>query len=958
MAERLIAEGDTWRYYKGRTSTPPADSNANDWTQQTYDDSLGWGSGGSGFGYGDGDDATIFTDMQEIVGTQAGYFSVYVRKSFNVADPGAITRLTLAIDYDDGFVAYVNGVEVARRNMPAGAVSYNTPASGIHEASRGGGGSGGTEAPHDREFIAINPALLVPGTNVLAISGHNITKTSSDFTLQPELYTNVTLVRGPFLQMPTPGHISVVWRTDALTNSTVDFGPDTNYTGGSVTDPAFVREHVITLPVLPSNAPVYYRVRSSGVTLAESILYPPRGAAQSFRFAVYGDFGWGNDATGTVNGAPAAIAARVDASDPHLTLTVGDNIYNNGQPGLYDSYWFAPYAPVNRRAPVFPAVGNHDVDNPSNGQPFIDFFHLPKNGPAAYLERSYSFDYGNAHFAVVDVNPFVFKIDTTAQAAIKSWLANDLAATTQRWKFVLFHQPAYTSSGPGVHSPATILQNEIQPICAQYGVQMVFQGHNHFYERINPINGVNYITTGGGGRGLTHPTISPTYSAFVEDDLHSFTHVEINGGKLTSYQIDTAGEAIDSLALDLDHPFTIDGLRDPAAPERAANPNGLKLYAAIRGNFLYLATQDAGEGSDHFIYLNNQPAALQAANWAKAGQVMGWSAFLADENDNGFKGWHDASAQLLSNPAIYSAMTSGLNDNGAAANGVLEGTMDLPAHFGAFPAQIYVAAAPFATANGGALASGAQVPVGNGDGDVQPSEFLVLNTRDLALDLPVSNAGPDQSVEAGMQVLLNGSASAPSGLALTITWSQLAGPLVNLVGANQAAAHFTFGSNLAQPTQLTFRLRVNDTRFDSDDEVAIELFPMVDSDGDGLSDQEELTGKDNSLTNANPAGYITDPDRADSDGDGLNDAGEALAGTNPNDAGSVFRITEVEMVGPDLRVKFSAVIGRAYQLQTAASIKETWTDIGPTVIAQSDPAEIAIPASSSQPYLRVRIAED
>ena len=148
-AQQLIGEGDTWRYYKGRTSIPPNDSNANDWTQQAYDDSSGWGSGPSGFGYGDGDDATHFADMQEnaaAVPPQAGYFSVYVRKTFNVTDPTAITRLTLAIDYDDGFVAYVNGVEVTRLTMQSGPVSYNTHAIINHNDSLYIGGNGWGEA--------------------------------------------------------------------------------------------------------------------------------------------------------------------------------------------------------------------------------------------------------------------------------------------------------------------------------------------------------------------------------------------------------------------------------------------------------------------------------------------------------------------------------------------------------------------------------------------------------------------------------------------------------------------------------------------------------------------------------------------------------------------------------------------------------------------------------------------
>ncbi|MFL6541012.1 MAG: PKD domain-containing protein, partial [Chthoniobacterales bacterium] len=626
-----------------------------------------------------------------------------------------------------------------------------------------------------------------------------------------------------------------------------------------------------------------------------------------------------------------------------------------GQPGVFDPFWFIPYAATMQRVPTFPTMGNHDIET-ANGAWYLSNFRLPQNGPPAKeKERNYSFDYGNAHFVVIDANAWVNPFDANRVAAIKSWLTSDLAGTQQRWKFVFFHQPAYTSSGNGVHDPEAALQNDVQPLCAQYRVQIVFQGHNHFYERINPIDGVNYITTGAGGRSLYAPTIIPTYSAVLNNSVYSFAQADISGGKLTLRNIDTNGTQIDLFTLDLDHPFKIDGLLDSPSYQRAANLNGLKLHAAIRGNFLYVATEDAGEGNDHFIYLNNAAAPMRAANWAKAGQVMSWSALLADENDTGFKGWFDGNEQLLTDATKYAATTSGLNNNGVTGNGVLEGTIDLAAHFGSFPQQLYLAAGPFATANNGALVSSAQVPIGNGDGSIQPNEFLLVNTRDIALDVPVSNAGADQSVEAGMQVALNGSALNPSGLPLTYAWTQLSGPAVMLNNASMLAASFTYPANVAQTTTLTFRFRVNDTRFDADNSVAIDIFPMLDSDGDGLSDQEEITGKDNSLTTASPAGQITDPNRADSDGDGVNDGDEALAGTNPNSAVSVFRITNVERSSGSINVQFASVGGRTYQLQIATRKDGPWTDAGSPLTATGASTLLTIAADPAQPFLRVKV---
>jgi hypothetical protein len=163
-----ILEGDDWRYFKG-TGAPAAD-----WKAVGFDDS-GWLVGPGGFGYGDGDDNTELLDMQN------NYLTVYTRKKFTVADPGAVTGLRFSIDYDDGFVAYLNGTEIARKNVTGSPPAYNTGATIDHEASSG------TGTPMPVEYFNVNPTLLVAGTNVLAIQGHNQSLSSSDFSLIPEL---------------------------------------------------------------------------------------------------------------------------------------------------------------------------------------------------------------------------------------------------------------------------------------------------------------------------------------------------------------------------------------------------------------------------------------------------------------------------------------------------------------------------------------------------------------------------------------------------------------------------------------------------------------------------------------------------------------------------------------------------------------------------------------------------
>ncbi|MFO1522500.1 MAG: hypothetical protein U1G05_10750 [Kiritimatiellia bacterium] len=334
-AAQRVSEIDGWRYYKGR-STPPLQG-AVDWTRAEYDDS-GWGPASPApFGFSDGDDATVFADMQ------GDYGSVFLRKTFVIADGAelaGITRLTLVLDVDDGGVAYVNGAEAARINMPAGAVDHATTALSAREASRGDGPS----VPQERTWVPLDPALLRVGVNVLALSGHNVAVSDADFTLSAELYTGVNLVRGPFLQMPEPRRLTVVWRTDTLSDGVVAYGPDASCGAGTVVEPGPpVRQHAVTLPEFPAGSGMFYRIRSDGVELGPARpLFCPKGPAQPFRAVILGDFG-------VVGGPMAAMAARVEAEQPDLFMTTGDNIYYFGQPGSFDSLWFTPFAPVMSR---------------------------------------------------------------------------------------------------------------------------------------------------------------------------------------------------------------------------------------------------------------------------------------------------------------------------------------------------------------------------------------------------------------------------------------------------------------------------------------------------------------------------------------------------------------------------------------------------------------------------------
>ncbi len=178
----LVRIGDLWRYFKG-TQAPPAG-----WRETGFDDA-GWLLGPTGIGYGDADDATELEDMRQ-TGDQPGYLSVFLRHGFQLADPAAIDRLILRVDFDDAFVAYLNGIEVARANLTGDPPPHNRAAADDHEAG----------TPVEYDLSALRSVLKV-GNNVLAIQGHNVGLTSSDFSLIPSLVNRRLLSGEPVVRI-------------------------------------------------------------------------------------------------------------------------------------------------------------------------------------------------------------------------------------------------------------------------------------------------------------------------------------------------------------------------------------------------------------------------------------------------------------------------------------------------------------------------------------------------------------------------------------------------------------------------------------------------------------------------------------------------------------------------------------------------------------------------------------
>ncbi len=162
--ESAVLPGHEFNYIISSSST------SSDWNQPDFIP-VGWNNGSAGFGYGDDDDVSV---------VPAGTMVIYILKSFDLPEGFSYKDIALHLDYDDGFVAWLNGVEIVRSNIN-GAPAWNSAATANHEAAMYSGGQ-----PEKIAFdTTLVKSLLLTGKNVLAVEVHNINNTSSDLSLIP-----------------------------------------------------------------------------------------------------------------------------------------------------------------------------------------------------------------------------------------------------------------------------------------------------------------------------------------------------------------------------------------------------------------------------------------------------------------------------------------------------------------------------------------------------------------------------------------------------------------------------------------------------------------------------------------------------------------------------------------------------------------------------------------------------
>jgi hypothetical protein len=256
-----------------------------------------------------------------------------------------------------------------------------------------------------------------------------------------------------------------------------------------------------------------------------------------FTFAILGDSRTYPDKWKKV--ADATLAAK-----PAFSLFVGDMITNGRVDKMWDDEYFHPAKDFLATIPYFSVIGNHEGNCP--------LFPLMFQTPQENGSKNWSQQIGPLLLIGIDGS-----MDWSHGSKLERWLENTLAKSKAKFIFVGSHYPAWTSGGHGSlneekrpkEKPIKDAQDTIMPLLKKYNAAAMFAGHDHFYERNEPDNGVTMIVTGGAGAPLRDKTKYAAkqnpYSVVFKKQLH-FCLISVENDKCTMKVLNPQGEVLDT----------------------------------------------------------------------------------------------------------------------------------------------------------------------------------------------------------------------------------------------------------------------------------------------------------------------------------------------------------------------------------------------------------------------------
>lgn len=378
--------------------------------------------------------------------------------------------------------------------------------------------------------------------------------------------------KGPYLQNVTENSITICWQTDGSTTGTVHYG--IGNTNLSETDNTVTNFHEVILNGLTSETEYQYYVTAGADTSSTNTFSTAVSPGTDFRFVAYGD-----DQSISSTTAHEEVASKIESLSPRFIGNVGDMWATNDSNDVQT--FFDVESDLLKNVTLFPARGNHEYINLArNPDRFEQYLSLPTNLVADNADAYYSFDYGNSHFLFINTEPEVGYGTASAQyTAIVSDLDSADANADIAHIFVVMHRAAHSNGARHGSSENPNLSSVLGPLFVEHDVDIVFQGHDHMYERFHPegtdgpltlagnhsvanpdniTEGVTYIVTGGGGASLDNVPSAPTTETNATPNLTS----RIAKKTYEVMQVDVAGNEVEVTVYCVNEDINRNGILD------------------------------------------------------------------------------------------------------------------------------------------------------------------------------------------------------------------------------------------------------------------------------------------------------------------------------------------------------------------------------------------------------------
>lgn len=480
---------------------------------------------------------------------------------FNVSGLSGITSAKLRVYANSGSTAGIRAESISDNNWGETTLVYNTSFTGVTTFGTSPAVAAGTWISWDvTPFVKGNGmysfVLTTPNSTAISLGSRESSANSPQLVItaggsttpaptQPAPTqaassgcTATVLKKGPTLiYTGSNTAMRVFWQWSANATFTVKWGTDTNYASGSANVTASDSTNHLYKYDITGLAPgtrYYYRVQTGSQCASYNFITAPAASATSVKFFSYGD----TRTNGSAHNGLAGQINAVYAADPAfqtLNLQVGDWVSGDSESAWTGEYFASGYTALRKQDASLSDIGvrgNHE----GSATYWKRYWPEPFQSGGLY----WSFDYGPMHVTMLD--QFT---SYSAGSAQYNWMKADLANTTKKWKIVVLHEPGWTSGGG--HGNNTTVQNDLQPLFQQYGVAIVFGGHNHYYARAS-VSGVTHLTLGSGGAPLYtpasgQPNIVKTYKGYA------FGEFTISGTTLTAKIISSSGSTVDTFSI-------------------------------------------------------------------------------------------------------------------------------------------------------------------------------------------------------------------------------------------------------------------------------------------------------------------------------------------------------------------------------------------------------------------------